>query len=70
MTRPIDDLDVRREQLEADVRALVARQRLADGIAAEARHLMDPNEGPIEAAFAQLACDCDDPCACNDGSQP
>ncbi|NUO42452.1 MAG: hypothetical protein HOV82_10470 [Streptomyces sp.] len=28
-TRPISDLDVRRERLEADVRKTVARQRLA-----------------------------------------
>jgi hypothetical protein len=73
MTRPISDLDVPHTRLEADMQALVARQRaqrLAAGIAAEARHQMDPAEGPIDAAFARLACECPNPCACDDGSQP
>lgn len=64
--RPISDLDVPASRLEADMRAFVARQRLAAGIAAEARHQMDPAEGPIDAAFQRLACECPDPCGCED----
>lgn len=59
-------------ELQAGVAALVARQReqrLAAGIAAEARHQMDPAETAIEEAFARLACECPDPCAC-EGDQP
>lgn len=66
MTRPISDLDVPVTQLQADMRALVARQRLQAGIAAEARHLMDPNEASFEAAFAQMACDHPERCACEE----
>lgn len=53
--------------LQPEVAALVTRQReqrLAEGIAAEARHQMDPNEGPFEKAFAQMACDHPEKCAC------
>ncbi|WP_199572673.1 hypothetical protein [Streptomyces murinus] len=39
-------------------------ERLAAGIAAEARHLMDPAEGPIEQAFMQMACDHPETCVC------
>jgi hypothetical protein len=69
----IADLDVPTTRLEADMRALVARQkaqRLAEGIAAEARHQMDPAETAIEQAFMQIACDCPDVCPCDDRSQP
>lgn len=58
MTRPISDLDVPTAQLQADMRTLVARQRLAAGIAAEARHLME-NDAP----FARLAADHPDLCS-------
>ncbi|MET8766378.1 hypothetical protein [Streptomyces sp. NPDC004658] len=51
--------------LQPEITALVARQqRLADGIAAEARHQMDPAEGPIETAFAQLCCAHPETCSC------
>ncbi|MET8826026.1 hypothetical protein ABZX40_13215 [Streptomyces sp. NPDC004610] len=53
-----------------EVAYLVARQReqrLAEGIAAEARHRMDPDEGPIEAAYAQMACDHPEACICPPG---
>ncbi|MFI9154552.1 hypothetical protein [Streptomyces sp. NPDC053367] len=57
--------------LTDQVRALVARQRAeltADGrLALAAAYVHQPE--PFEAEFAQLACDCDDPCACGDGSQ-
>ncbi|WP_225811266.1 hypothetical protein [Streptomyces spinosus] len=47
--------------VQSEITALVARQqRLADGIAAEARHQMDT----VDAAFARLACDHPDKCAC------
>jgi hypothetical protein len=49
------------------VALLVERQRLADGIAAEARHQMNPAEGAIDTAFARIACECPDPCACPAG---
>ena len=55
--------------LQPEIAALVQRQRLAEGIAAEARHQMDPAEGPIDAAFAQLACDCPEACACEGDAQ-
>lgn len=58
--------------LKEQVAALVARQyelRLREGIAAEARHQMDPAEGPIEKAFEQMACDHPEACRC-DGGQP
>jgi hypothetical protein len=65
MTRPISDLNVTATRLQADMRQLVARQRLARGIAAEARHQMDPAEGPIDKAFQQMACDHPEACTCN-----
>lgn len=55
-TRPIRDLDVPLPQLKA----LIARQRLLVGVAAEARHLADPADG----AFAALACEHPEACAC------
>lgn len=61
MTRPISGLDVPRTQLEADLRELVARQRaqrLAAGVAAEVRHLME-NDAP----FARLACEHPETCS-------
>ena len=69
MTRPISDVDVPVSRLTRDLRDLVARQRaqrIAEGIAAEARHLMDPAEGPIETAFAQMACDHPERCTCEE----
>lgn len=51
--------------LQPEVAALVARQRLADGIAAEARHQMNPNETIIETAFYRLTCDHPDACSCD-----
>ncbi|BCM70931.1 hypothetical protein EASAB2608_06265 [Streptomyces sp. EAS-AB2608] len=54
--------------LQPEITALVARQReqrLADGIAAEARHQMDPAEGPVEAAFYRLCCNHPDTCSCD-----
>jgi hypothetical protein len=68
----LDDAALGLTARQSAMAALVARQRaqrLAAGIAAEARHQMDPAEGPIEEAFARLACECDDPCAC-EGDQP
>lgn len=50
-TNPIERLDVPVSRLDADMKALVARQRLAVGRAAEAHHLIDPTD----AAFALLA---------------
>lgn len=44
-------------------------QRFAEGIAAEARHLMDPAEGPLERAFEQMACDHPEACRCEGGDQ-
>lgn len=41
-------------QLEADVRALVAKQREKAGLVAEQSHQLDP----ADAAFAALACAC------------
>ncbi|MGV9756989.1 hypothetical protein ACWDUC_14385 [Streptomyces tricolor] len=58
--------------LQPEITALVARQReqrLAEGIAAEARHQMDPAEGPIEQAFMQMACDHPEACACPGDTQ-
>jgi hypothetical protein len=46
------------------VKLLVARQRLAAGIAAEARHLMDPAETAVEAAFDRLCCAHPETCSC------
>lgn len=56
MTLPISRLDV-------DLHVLVARltaSRLADGAAAEQRHLLDPTD----QAFAALACACPNGCSC------
>ncbi|MDX3549544.1 hypothetical protein PV724_44525 [Streptomyces europaeiscabiei] len=56
MTLPINRLDV-------DLHVLVARltaSRLADGVAAEQRHLLDP----ADHAFAALACACPTACSC------
>ncbi|MGW7785983.1 hypothetical protein [Streptomyces tricolor] len=56
--------------LQPEITALVARQqRLAEGIAAEARHQMDPAEGPIEQAFMQMACDHPEACTCPGDTQ-
>jgi hypothetical protein len=49
-----------RLRIRALITALVARQRLAAGIAAEARHQMDP----AEAAFTALACAHPEACSC------
>jgi hypothetical protein len=68
----IADLDVPTARLEADMRALIARQRaqrLAEGVAAEARHQMDPAETAIEQAFMQIACDRPNVCPCDNGGQ-
>ncbi|MGW5430410.1 hypothetical protein ACWET9_24840 [Streptomyces sp. NPDC004059] len=51
--------------LQPEISALVARQRLAAGIAAEARHQMDPAEAAIEQAFMQMACDHPEACTCD-----
>ncbi|MDX3027873.1 hypothetical protein [Streptomyces scabiei] len=56
MTLPIHRLDV---DLHVLVDRLTAR-RLADGAAAEQRHLLDP----ADRAFAALACACPTACAC------
>lgn len=64
MTRPISDLDVPTTRLEADMAALVQRQRLAAGIAAEARHQMDPAETAVETAFYRLCCAHPEKCSC------
>jgi hypothetical protein len=52
------------------MRALVERQQLAELDALrEQLPLDDPDRHALDvqadAAFAQLACECDDPCACN-----
>ncbi|MEU3529403.1 hypothetical protein AB0E62_37120 [Streptomyces sp. NPDC038707] len=50
--------------LQPEITALVARQReqrLAEGVAAEARHQLDP----ADAAFAALACDHPETCSCD-----
>ncbi|MET8694788.1 hypothetical protein ABZV65_19845 [Streptomyces bauhiniae] len=63
MTRPISHLDVPAPKLVDDLRALVARQRaqrLAAGVAAEARHLMDD-----DAPWSRLACDHPEHCSCD-----
>ncbi|MEU0393875.1 hypothetical protein ABZ208_14030 [Streptomyces sp. NPDC006208] len=49
-------------ELTADLKALVARQRLAEGIAAEVHHLLDP----ADTAFAALACEHGDRCSTDD----
>lgn len=63
--RPVDTLESRTAaslQLEADVRALVAKQRLRAGLAAEQSHQLDP----ADRAFAVLACRCPaEACACD-----
>lgn len=46
--------------MSAAIRDLVERQRLAAGIAAEARHQMDPADG----AFTALACAHPEACSC------
>lgn len=50
--------------LQPEVADLVTRQRLAAGIAAEARHLMNPAETAVETAFNQLCCAHPDTCSC------
>ena len=53
-----------RTRLEADLRKLVARQReqrLAAGVAAEARHLLDES---VDFRFTQMACDHPEACSC------
>lgn len=55
--RPADTLQARTAaslQLEADVRALVAKQRERAGLVAEQSHLLDPSD----SAFVALACNC------------
>ncbi|MFE7954443.1 hypothetical protein [Streptomyces sp. NPDC057413] len=61
--RPISDVDVPLSRLESDIKQLVARQRFQAGIAAEARHVMDPAEAAIETAFIQLAAEHPEACA-------
>lgn len=54
--------------LQPEITALVARQReqrLAEGIAAEARHQMDPAETDVEQAFYRLSCDHPEACSCD-----
>ncbi|NUQ95333.1 MAG: hypothetical protein HOY79_01785 [Streptomyces sp.] len=46
--------------LQPEVAALVARQRLAAGIAAEARHQLDP----YDAVFERMACEHPEACSC------
>ncbi|RSN13793.1 hypothetical protein DMH25_08375 [Streptomyces sp. WAC 01325] len=63
--RAISELDVPLSRLEADIKALVARQRdqrLREGAAAEARHMADSLNG-TDAAFAQLAVEHPDACS-------
>ncbi|MEU1273065.1 hypothetical protein [Streptomyces sp. NPDC005799] len=60
MPRPISDLDVPVTRLQRDLRDLAARQRLAAGTAAEARHQLDP----ADTAFAALACEHPEKCSC------
>lgn len=64
--RPADTLASRTAaslQLEADVRALVAKQRERAGLVAEQTHLLDP----ADRAFADLACNCPaTACSCDD----
>lgn len=50
--------------LQPEIADLVARQRLAAGIAAEARHQMDPAEIAVETAFYQLCCAHPETCSC------
>jgi hypothetical protein len=50
--------------LTEQVAALVTRQRLADGMAAEARHQMDPAETDVETAFYRLCCEHPETCSC------
>lgn len=61
--RDISELDVPLSRLEADIKALVARQRMQAGVAAEARHQLDPTEVTVDAAFARLAVEHPDTCA-------
>lgn len=49
--------------LTADIQALVARQRLTEGVAAEVHHLLDP----ADTAFAALACEHGDNCSTESG---
>lgn len=70
MTRPIEDLDVPLTRLQTDMHDLVVRQRLAAlEQTRQTLPLLDPDRHALDLdadqAFAQLACDCDDPCACN-----
>ncbi|WP_435215812.1 hypothetical protein [Streptomyces sp. bgisy034] len=63
--RPISDLDVPLSRLDADIKALVARQRaqrLREGVAAETRHMADSING-TDAAFARLAAEHPDTCS-------
>jgi hypothetical protein len=47
--------------VQPEIADLVARQRLAAGIAAEARHQMDAN---ADAVFARMACEHPEACSC------
>ncbi|MGW2861857.1 hypothetical protein [Streptomyces sp. NPDC001205] len=65
-TNPIERLDVTTARLDADVKALVARQRLAAGRAAEAQHQLDIG---ADRVFARLAFENPEACA-SDASYP
>lgn len=66
--RPIADLNVPLHRLEADLEAFLAlkQARTAAGVAAEARHQLDPGEARMDRAFAALACDHPEACATDD----
>ncbi|MEV5939893.1 hypothetical protein [Streptomyces sp. NPDC051994] len=64
-TNPIERLDVPTSRLTADVKALLARQRLAVGRAAEAHHLIDP----LDHDFERLAVEHPEACT-TDASYP
>ncbi|KUN02779.1 hypothetical protein AQI95_24885 [Streptomyces yokosukanensis] len=46
--------------LQSEVADLVTRQRLARGVAAEARHQLDPYDG----VFSRMACTHPETCSC------
>lgn len=58
-SRAIHVLDVPVGVVESDIRAIEERQRLAAGVAAEARHIADGSD----TAFAQLAVTHPDACS-------
>ncbi|WP_432139734.1 hypothetical protein [Streptomyces sp. bgisy154] len=53
------DLTAPLAALDADLHTLAAK-RLADGIAAEHRHLLDP----LDTVWQQMACDHPEACTC------